>query len=470
MRSWHGNSPPFGVWHTGGRRGLSLARIIRQLLFGNNEPGVFLDPTDISTLFQDTAGAVPVTTPGQTVARVNDKSGNGNHATQATAAARPTYGIVPETGRRNQILSSAAVDIQTSADVPRVDIETLPDFDLAVFRPTLGTVVSPTVGPIISPHFRSGSDQYLYWVVKPNDFQVLQTIRSASAMSGATIQWDFANGVATVSAGSPTNILFQDLGGGTFKCGFSVVHAVGADFGANVGYRIGPLSGTDGGKTFSVGGIQTEAGTAATPYQRVGTQFDVTEAGVPSLGYLSFDGVDDFLQTPTITPNTDKAQMFAGVRKLSDGAARTVMNHVVSNVSAGGFELLTSTGNNAIVAALGRSTLGATGQAGVNRAVNPIVSPASYVQAAEVDYAQPAGAEFSMRLDQVPLGQNLGLTQENTGNFGTGPIWVGARAGTSLFFNGHIHQLITRFGPNLPTADIEKAERYVASRTAGVTL
>lgn len=37
----------------------------------------YWDVSDISTLFQDTAGTVPVTTDGQTVKRINDKSGNG---------------------------------------------------------------------------------------------------------------------------------------------------------------------------------------------------------------------------------------------------------------------------------------------------------------------------------------------------------------------------------------------------------
>lgn len=39
-------------------------------------------------MFQDTAGTVPVTAAGQLVARINDKSGRGNHGTQATEARR----------------------------------------------------------------------------------------------------------------------------------------------------------------------------------------------------------------------------------------------------------------------------------------------------------------------------------------------------------------------------------------------
>lgn len=57
------------------------------------------DASDISTLFQDTAGTSVVTANGQTVARINDKSGTGTTITQATAGARPTY----QTGVQNAL-------------------------------------------------------------------------------------------------------------------------------------------------------------------------------------------------------------------------------------------------------------------------------------------------------------------------------------------------------------------------------
>ena len=60
-------------------------------LFASGEEGAWYDPADLNTLFQDTAGTIPVTASGQTVARINDKSGNGNHATQEIIWARPTY-------------------------------------------------------------------------------------------------------------------------------------------------------------------------------------------------------------------------------------------------------------------------------------------------------------------------------------------------------------------------------------------
>lgn len=59
-------------------------------LFAAGEQGVWYDPSDFSTMFQDSAGTTPVTATGQPVGKILDKSGRGNHATQTTAGSRPT--------------------------------------------------------------------------------------------------------------------------------------------------------------------------------------------------------------------------------------------------------------------------------------------------------------------------------------------------------------------------------------------
>lgn len=66
-------------------------------LFAAGEQGVWYDPSDFSTLFQDAAGTIPVTAAGQPVGLMRDKSGRGNHATQATATSRPI--LQTESGR-----------------------------------------------------------------------------------------------------------------------------------------------------------------------------------------------------------------------------------------------------------------------------------------------------------------------------------------------------------------------------------
>ena len=58
-------------------------------LFANNEQGFFYDPNDLSTMFQDSAGTVPVTAVGQPVGLIRDKSGRNNHAFQTNSTSRP---------------------------------------------------------------------------------------------------------------------------------------------------------------------------------------------------------------------------------------------------------------------------------------------------------------------------------------------------------------------------------------------
>ena len=68
--------------------GDSFSTTIRNL-FANGEQGFFYDPNDLSTMFQDAAGTVPVTGAGQPVGLILDKSGRGNHASQTASASRP---------------------------------------------------------------------------------------------------------------------------------------------------------------------------------------------------------------------------------------------------------------------------------------------------------------------------------------------------------------------------------------------
>lgn len=58
-------------------------------MFSSGEQGFAYDPNDLSTMFQDAAGTIPVTGVGQAVGLILDKSGRNNHASQTTSASRP---------------------------------------------------------------------------------------------------------------------------------------------------------------------------------------------------------------------------------------------------------------------------------------------------------------------------------------------------------------------------------------------
>jgi hypothetical protein len=58
-------------------------------LFAVNQKGLAYNFQDISTLWQDTAGTIPITDADQLVARVDDLSGNNNHIIQTDVSKRP---------------------------------------------------------------------------------------------------------------------------------------------------------------------------------------------------------------------------------------------------------------------------------------------------------------------------------------------------------------------------------------------
>jgi len=64
-------------------------------LFKSGEQGAWYDPSDISTLFQDSAGTIPVTADGDPVGLMLDKSGNINNGTQPVSVARSVFNTLP---------------------------------------------------------------------------------------------------------------------------------------------------------------------------------------------------------------------------------------------------------------------------------------------------------------------------------------------------------------------------------------
>lgn len=82
------------------------------VMFASAEQGGWYDPSDLSTLFQDSAGTIPVTTVGQPVGKMLDKSGRGNHLVQTTSNRRPTY---QNDGTRGYLLFDGLDDALFSA-------------------------------------------------------------------------------------------------------------------------------------------------------------------------------------------------------------------------------------------------------------------------------------------------------------------------------------------------------------------
>ena len=83
-------------------------------LFASGEGGAWYDPSDLSTLWQDSARTTPVTSDGDPVGAIDDKSGNGNHALQAITDARPLY---KTSGGLHWLLFDGGIDVLVTANL-----------------------------------------------------------------------------------------------------------------------------------------------------------------------------------------------------------------------------------------------------------------------------------------------------------------------------------------------------------------
>lgn len=175
--------------------------------------------------------------------------------------------------------------------------------------------------------------------------------------------------------------------------------------------------------------------------------------------YLEFDGATSnrFLVTTTITPGTDKVQVFAGMRKDTN-ATRGMVAELTSTPTLNSFSLFNANSTSGDIAWVSRGSAVAT-------VISPLYSaPATQVLTAIGDVS---GDSAILRVGGAQVGQSV--VDQGTGNYSAAPIWIGMRGGASVPLVGRIYGLIVRFGPNLDTATIAATERWMATKT-GVVL
>lgn len=230
-------------------------------LFASGEAGVWFDPSDFSTLFQDVAGTIPVTATGQAVALIRDKSRtntgsplsselivNGSFATDTDWTKGTGWTISGGTANR---ASSASITTLSQAFSFVAGRSYVISFD----------VVSITSGGFFV-RFIGGTNQ-----------------------SGPTV----------TTAGSYSQVMVAITGNVTFALSVSSAGTAGVI--DNVSVR--ELLTSDAVQTIS---------TARPVLQNDGTNY-----------YLSFDGVDDIMFTGNIDlSGTDAISVFSGLRKISD--------------------------------------------------------------------------------------------------------------------------------------------------------
>jgi len=405
------------------------------LLFAASEPGAWYDPSDMSTLFQDSAGTTPVTAVEQPVGRILDKSGRGNHATQATTTKRPVL-----SRRVNLFIESEFRNGLTDAS-PRgglISASTLPGYagavafahdgltDTYAYKAFTGFSNTPVIFTLVVRMDDESAPRVGLYAGPSNDFRV--------SLNGTVVvpsQQEIAPGVyrltasATITSGGSPN--------------FGVVKY-----------------GIDSTKTFKVTAYDLRLATDAhLPYQWVNTatDYDADPAKFPA--YLRFDGVDDALQTGNIDfTGTDKMTVWAGVTKLSDAATSMLMESSVNTGSNPGSFYITApeTPGTSDFSFKSRGSLSPTP---VNLYGN--AAPISRVITGIGDIG---GDVVTIRAGGT---STTGALDQGTGNYGNYPLYIGARAGNALFFNGRLYSLIVR-GAQSSLSQIEAAERYIKQK------
>ena len=383
----------------------------------------------------------------------------GNHATQSTAISRPLYGIVPVSGRRNLLVQSE--QFNTSWSTAQLTLAAgataAPNGTLTAYRVTPS---AGTVSKAIYQDFAIGatSTQSIYVKLESGAryFQLLWNGVLAFA------NFDLVGKVVGSTGGGVTGSTITELANGWFRLTATNTNAAGSGLWL---YVVDDATATYSPATSSVGtffiwGAQLETGPTATAYQKVTNTYDVTEAGVASVGYLRFDGTNDFMVTSTITPGTNKVQIFSGVRKL--GEATLGMLAELSAGSGNGLFFL-SAPRNTSTASYSFYNQGTTGVDVVTAGSFP--TPITNILTALGDISADSTI---LRANSVQVGQSS--TDLGTGNYLAHPLYLGRRGGITFEFNGQMFPMIVRFGPNMSSALIRTTENWVASKTAGVVL
>ena len=245
--------------------------------------------------------------------------------------------------------------------------------------------------------------------------------------------FDLVNGTVTAQSGGVGSI--QDEGNGWYRCVF--VFTCGTSTSERANLR-NITSGTapafesylgDITKSLYIYGAQLELGSTATAFQNIGT---------------------------------DKVAVFAGVRKLSDASQFPVIVELSNGLNAGAFSLY-SNGNNANLDGYSASIRGSSGDGYYY--IKTYASPITSVWSNEFDIAGAVLAdENKPRINAtIPTLVVGGAGPAGTGNFGTYPLYIGARNNSSLWFNGHLHSLIIA-GSAVSASNISATEQWVAGK------
>lgn len=178
---------------------------------------------------------------------------------------------------------------------------------------------------------------------------------------------------------------------------------------------------------------------------------------------LDFDGVDDALQTPAITPGADKVQTFAGVRKIGAGVALLAEWGPSASGTNGSFYVAAPESTTVQYASLARGSTAVDASHRSDTNLGPAPDNAVIATASDI-----AASITTLRRNGVA--GTTATAALGTGNFSAQVLNIGSRNDASLRYRGLIFGLAVRFGPNLTDAVRNRAESIMSGWVPGVSL
>lgn len=187
------------------------------------------------------------------------------------------------------------------------------------------------------------------------------------------------------------------------------------------------------------------------------------------LSYYDSDGVDDFLETPLISPESDKIQVIAGIYKTKEVGVSPIVQNGATGGTSNSFAMYAP--HNAMDRQFAWSINGSNQSFLAVANSDEFLAPYAAVQSMQGDLSLANNAIESI----VP--RINGVTQTTfsvvlTGGVGPGfrnaPLRFGQQG--SDYYQGRVYAVLVRFGPVLSLANFARAENRIANRTPGVTL
>lgn len=416
--------------------------------------------TTVSSFFVATATTTYITLESNLASTVYDwdfvsvKEVAGNHATQATAGNRPTLSARVNLLTKTQEFDDAAWSKFQASITP--NSTAAPDgTTTADTLTTTGSTGSVNVSALsagtftISIYAKAGTGS----TFAIDDATSGNGRRATFNLSAGTTLGVTTTGTGGTSSGGTASI--TSVGNGWYLCSLvGVTNSVG----------VRPIYNClDNLSSVYIWGADlrsTSDGVGLPVYQRVDTATSYDTAAFPL--YLSFNGTSSFMSTASINfTGTSKVTLFCGTRKLSDVAIGALVELSVASVSNGGVFALFAPGSVGASTYSIRSSGSADNVVGFSTYSAPITN---VVSGALSTIAASYLTAVSARINGSSVTGSAGVSNTSAGNFGNYPLYVGARGGASLWFNGRLYSLIVR-GAETTAATISGIETWVNSKT-----